>query len=140
MVYLLPGATGDARSVAERLARADEVDAALFREAEMSFALRDGEEIPLEPEHSDWRGRAWHALANPNAGEVLVSAAAGVEFADLAGRHHAGGGSHGSLLDGDSLVPMLTVGGAQPPAAITDVAPLVLKHFGVQAPAYARAA
>ena len=34
---------------------------------------------------------------NPNAGEVLVSAAPGWEFADLAGRHHVGGGSHGSL-------------------------------------------
>ena len=47
------------------------------------------------------------ALANPNAGELIVSAAAGWEFADLAGRHHAGGGSHGSLLTGDSEVPML---------------------------------
>ena len=43
------------------------------------------------------RERAWAALANPNAGELLVSAAAGWEFADLAGRHHAGGGPHGSL-------------------------------------------
>jgi predicted AlkP superfamily pyrophosphatase or phosphodiesterase len=137
MAYLPPER---ARSVAERLARADEVDAALFRESGASFALRDGEEIPLEREHHDWRGRGWHALANPNAGDVIVSAAAGVEFADLAGRHHVGGGSHGSLLDGDSLVPMLTVGGAAPPATITGVAPLVLKHFGVEAPAYARAA
>ena len=34
---------------------------------------------------------------NPNAGELIVSAAAGWEFADLGGRHHAGGGTHGSL-------------------------------------------
>jgi hypothetical protein len=44
------------------------------------------------------------------------------------------------LLDGDSLVPMLVVGSASPPASITGVAPLVLEHFGVEAPAYARAA
>ena len=56
------------------------------------------------------------------------------------GRHHVGGGSHGSLLDGDSLVPMLVVGEAEPPGSITGVAPLVLKHFGVKAPSYARAA
>jgi hypothetical protein len=71
---------------------------------------------------------------------VIVSAASGVELTDLGGRHHAGGGSHGSLLDGDSLVPMLVVGDAPPPPAITGVAPLVLSHFGVRAPAYARAA
>jgi hypothetical protein len=32
------------------------------------------------------------------------------------------------------------VGDASPPASITGVAPLVLKHFGIRAPAYARAA
>ena len=31
----------------------------------------------------------------------------GWEFADLGGRHHLGGGSHGSLVEGDSLVPVL---------------------------------
>jgi hypothetical protein len=71
---------------------------------------------------------------------VIVSAALGVEFADLGGRHHVGGGSHGSLLDGDSTVPMLVVGGAAPPTGIAGVAPLVLEHLGVEAPAYARAA
>jgi hypothetical protein len=140
MVYLLPGAALDARSAAERLAQADGVDAALFREGDAAFALRDGEQIPLAPDDGDWRGRAWQALANPNAGDVIVSAAAGVEFADLGGRHHAGGGSHGSLLDGDSVVPMLVVGAAATPASIMGVAPLVLEHFGVEAPAYARAA
>jgi predicted AlkP superfamily pyrophosphatase or phosphodiesterase len=140
MVYLLPGASLAARSVAERLAETDGIDVVLFRDGDASLAVRDGEEIRLEREDPDWRGRAWQALANPNAGDVIVSAAAGVEFADLGGRHHAGGGSHGSLLDGDSLVPMLVVGSASPPASITGVAPLVLEHFGVEAPAYARAA
>jgi hypothetical protein len=35
---------------------------------------------------------------------------------------------------------MLALGGAQPPASIAGVAPLILRHFGVEAPAYARAA
>jgi len=135
MVY-----TADPRQVAERLARTDGVDIALFREGDASFALRDGGEVEIHREDAGWQGRAARALANPNAGDVIVSASAGVEFADLAGRHHAGGGSHGSLLDGDSLVPMLAVGAGSPPGDIAGVAPLVLEHFGVQAPAYADAA
>jgi hypothetical protein len=140
MVYVLPGAGIESRTIAERLARSDSVDVAIFREDSGCVALRDGQELPLAPEDDGWRGRAWRALANPNAGDVVVSAAAGVEFADLGGRHHVGGGSHGSLLDGDSLVPMLVVGTAAPPLEIAGVAPLVLRHFGIQAPAYARAA
>jgi hypothetical protein len=140
MVYVLPGAPLDARGVAERLAGVDAVDVALFCDEGSAVALRGGEESRIGPEDDGWRGRAWRALANPNAGDVVVSAAPGVEFADLGGRHHAGGGSHGSLLDGDSLVPMLVIGGAQPPREIAGVAPLVLEHFGVEAPAYARAA
>jgi len=75
------------------------------------------------------------ALANPNAGELLVSATEGWELADLGGRHHAGGGSHGSLVAGDSLVPVVTVGLETEVRRITDVAPAVLEHFGVAVPA-----
>jgi hypothetical protein len=75
--------------------------------------------------------RAWAALGNPNAGDLLVSAAPGLEFADLGGRHHVGGGSHGSLEEGDSEVPMISVGLGSPPARIVDVMPRVLEHFGV---------
>jgi hypothetical protein len=82
--------------------------------------------------------RSWAALANPYAGELLVCAAPGWEFADLAGRHHAGGGSHGSLSAGDSEVPLVTMGVDGEPRSITDLAPLVLRHFGVEPPAYAR--
>ena len=87
--------------------------------------------------YPDALARAWAALANPNAGEVLVSAAEGYEFADLGGGHHVGGGSHGSLVAGDTEVPLLTVGVEGTAASIVDVAPLVLSHFGVAAPAYA---
>ena len=40
------------------------------------------------------------------AGEVLVSATEGFEFSDLGGGDHVGGGSHGSLVAGDSEVPL----------------------------------
>ena len=66
-----------------------------------------------------------------------MSAAAGWEFADLAGRHHSGGGSHGSLTTGDSEVPMLAVGLDVLPASIVEVMPAVLDHFTVPAPPYA---
>ena len=79
----------------------------------------------------DGYARAAAALRNPNAGEVLVSAAPGWEFADLGGGHHVGGGSHGSLAASDSEVPMLTVGLGEPPASITGIKGLVLEHFGV---------
>jgi hypothetical protein len=140
MVYILPEAAVEPRAIAERLRSERALDVVLFREGEAAIAFREGEDLILERADGGWRGRAWRALANPNAGDVIVSAAPGVELADLGGRHHAGGGSHGSLLDGDSLVPMLVVGEAQPPRSITAVAPLVLSHFGVRAPAYARAA
>jgi hypothetical protein len=96
--------------------------------------LLDGDDVVATAdldEHPNGRARAAAALRNPNAGEVLVSAAPGFEFLDLAGRHHVGGGSHGSLTAGDSEVPMLTIGLGPPPASITGVAPLILRHLGV---------
>ena len=59
----------------------------------------------LVSDYPDAFARVWAALHDVNAGELIVSAAPGVEFADLAGRHHAGGGSHGSLAAGDSTFP-----------------------------------
>jgi hypothetical protein len=136
---------------AELAARLDgnpAVDVVLWREEGTAVARREGEELRFTPtessgdasilDHPQGRERAWAALANPNAGELLVSAAAGWEFADLGGRHHAGGGSHGSLLAGDSEVPMLTVGLDFQPGSIVEVRPAVLGHFGVAAPPYAR--
>jgi len=109
-----------------------DVGIVLFSEDGRVVARRDGDEdIALLDEVPDGRVRAAAALANPNAGEVLVSAASGWEFDDLAGRHHHGGGSHGSLEAADSEVPMLTVGLGAPPSSITGVKPLVAHHFGV---------
>ncbi|HSP72822.1 MAG TPA: alkaline phosphatase family protein, partial [Gaiellaceae bacterium] len=136
MVYHLRG--GRARELAERLDGTGHL--VLFREDGDVVARLGGEEgIELLDEHPQGRERAAAALANPNAGEVIVSAAPGVEFEDLGGRHHLGGGSHGSIAAGDSLVPMLTVGLGAPPDSITGIAPLVLRHFSVEPPSYGRA-
>jgi hypothetical protein len=153
MVYRLGAAAPAARELAERLDEEESAEAVLFLEEGAAIARREGEELRFVPTLSGWATtgdedllgypggleRAWAALNNPNAGEVIVSAAPGFEFADLAGRHHSGGGSHGSLRRGDSEVPMLTIGVEAQPQSIVEIAPAVLRHFGVAPPAYARA-
>ena len=147
MVY----AEGELAPLATRLDGNESVDVVLYREGKEAVARRDGEELRFARDgerfttsgdtsildHPDGLERGWAALANPNAGELLVSAALSWEFSDLAGRHHSGGGSHGSLLIGDSEVPMLTVGLEVEPRSITAVMPAALEHFGVPLPPYA---
>jgi hypothetical protein len=152
MVYALEPTASDVRDLAERLDEEPAAEVVLFLEDGEAIARRDRAELRFAPDAEGWRtsgdlaildhpdalARVWAALGNPNAGEVLVSAAPGVEFVDLAGRHHAGGGSHGSLAGGDSEVPLLTVGLDWQAESITAIAPLALAHFGVEPPAYAR--
>jgi hypothetical protein len=134
-VYLRPGARVEPAELAQRLDGFAAVDVTLRREGDEVVARRDGADAPVEKlEHPDAAWRARSALANPNAGELLVSAAEGWELTDLGGRHHAGGGSHGSLVTGDSLVPVVSVGLQAELRRITDVAPATLEHFGVAAP------
>ena len=122
----------DPRALAAALDDEPSVGVAAFLEGDRLVARRGGDEDrALLDEYPDGAERAEAALRNPNAGEVLVSAADGWEFVDLAGRHHAGGGSHGSLAASDSEVPMLTVGLGPPPASITGIKHLLLEHFGV---------
>ncbi len=150
-LYRLDAAAPDPRALAERLDGEPSVEVALFAEDGATIARRDGAELILRKaddgvelegdpailDHPDAVERALGAVRCPNAGEVVVSAADGWEFADLGGRHHVGGGSHGSLTSGDSLVPVLTVGLSGPaPGRVVDVAPAVLAHFGVAAPGY----
>ena len=153
MVYRTGKTREDTRELAARLDAEAGVEAALFLEANEAIARRAGEELRFAPAASGWATsgdltllpqpdaleRAWAALRNPNAGELIVSAAEGIEFADLAGRSHLGGGSHGALAAADSEVPLLTVGIDAAPRSITDLAPLALEHFGVEPPAYTRA-
>jgi hypothetical protein len=129
----------DPRRLAEALDGEPAVDVALFLEDGEVVARREGDEdLAILDDYPDGRARAEGALRNPNAGEVLLSAAPGWEFADLGGRSHSGGGSHGALAAPDSEVPMLTVGIDGPtPASITDIKSLLLAHFGL---AVARAA
>jgi len=148
--------TGDGapspRRLAERLDGEPAAGVVLFREDERAVVRRDGAELALRDtdagieldgdpsilDQPDGVARALSALRCPNAGDLVVSAAQGWEFADLGGNHHLGGGSHGSLDEGDSLVPVLAVGlDGRMPSSIVDVAPLVLGHFGVAVPPYA---
>jgi hypothetical protein len=152
---VLPGSRAEPRQLAEHLDGTEAAGAVVFLEEGEAVLRREREELRFAPDGDGWQtsgdeslaadypdalARVWAALQDPNAGELIVSAAPGIEFADLAGRHHAGGGSHGSLTSGDSLVPVLAVGVDAAPASIIDVAPAVLAHFGVDAPAYARPA
>ena len=122
----------DPRRLAEALDGDPSVDVALFLEDGEVVARSHGDEgLGLLDRYPDGLARAEGALRNPNSGEVLVSAAPGYEFVDLAGHHHVGGGSHGSLAAGDSEVPMLTVGLGEPPASITGIKSLLQAHFGV---------
>ena len=136
--------------MAERLDAEPAAEVVLFAEDGATVARRDGSELrildggllegdPSILDQPDAVARARAAVRCPNAGEVVVSAAPGWEFEDLGGRHHLGGGSHGSLVAGDSLVPVIAVGveGMATPTSVVDVAPAVLAHFGVGAPAYA---
>ena len=70
------------------------------------------------------------------AGEVLLTAAAGAEFSDWGGAGHVGGGSHGSLSAGDSHAPLIWSGTEgeleREQWSIADVAPLVAAHFGLR--------
>ena len=152
MVYRLDAAAPSARRLAERLDAEEAAEVVLFREDGAAVARRGGAELRVAATGGGWevsgdaaildfphgRERAWAALANPNAGDVIVSAAPGWEFSDAGGRHHLGGGSHGSLSAGDSEVPLLAVGVTARVESIVEIAPAALAHFGVEPPSYAR--
>jgi hypothetical protein len=122
--------TDEPRIAAASLDAVAAVDTAFFLEDGAVVALRAGDEdTALLDAYPLGRERVEAALRNPNAGEVLVSAALGWEFTDLAGSHHAGGGSHGSLHAGDSTVPMLGIG-IPPPARTIDIKDALLAQLG----------
>jgi type I phosphodiesterase/nucleotide pyrophosphatase len=151
LVAWLSGDNGSSEAVVERGGRelrfrpgSDAVDARGDR-----WDL-DGDPSALEGEVRDGRfesdaypgglSRLWSALAAPNAGDLLVSLADGYECVDWGGATHIGGGSHGALAAGDSLVPLVLVGLDAMPAArsqwsLRDVMDLVMAHFGLAAPA-----
>jgi len=129
-VYLLPAARTDAATLARALDGEPSVEVTLRLEGDDAVVRREGADgCPDELDYPDADVRVRSALANPNAGDLLISAAEGWEFADLGGRHHTGGGSHGSLAAGDSLVPLLTIGIEADIGRITEITPAVLAHF-----------
>ncbi len=155
MLFRLPACRVPARDLAMRLDGVPSADVVLFREDGIAVARRGGAELRFAPEEGGFAldgdeavldlerypnglERSWRALACPNAGEVIVSATEGYEFEDLGGRNHVGGGSHGSLLAGDSTVPLIAAGFEDSPLPpdpqTTDLAPLVLAHFGIEPP------
>jgi type I phosphodiesterase/nucleotide pyrophosphatase len=158
MAYLLPGGDLTASEVAHRFARHPSADVVMWREGAWWAVRHDGGELRFRRGGTteDARGNRWElagdrdlldpavypnaleriegALACEPAGDVIVSARLGDEFADIGGAHHAGGGSHGSLHAEDSLVPVLTAGfetgpalGSQP--SITDLAGVVRREL-----------
>ena len=102
--------------------------------SEAALELEAGAGTVVSETYPDALGRLWSALACPHAGDVLISAARGAEFADWGGADHVGGGSHGALHRDDSEGVLLLCGVAAPEReqwSLTDVTPLVLDHFGV---------
>jgi predicted AlkP superfamily pyrophosphatase or phosphodiesterase len=87
--------------------------------------------------YPDGLARLWSALMSPNAGDLLVSLQEGYECVDWGGATHVGGASHGALLAGDSLGPLVLCGlesgvaEAREQWSLRDVSALVLDHFGV---------
>jgi hypothetical protein len=160
MAYLLPGGRLTASELAHRMSRAAATDVVMWREGAWCAVRREGGELRLRRggDHEDERGNRFSLAGDrdlldpdryPNAleriegilgcgaaGDVIVSARIGYEYADSGGVHHLGGGSHGSLLAEDSFVPLITAGFDHPlelPSlpSITDIQPLARRHFGV---------
>jgi predicted AlkP superfamily pyrophosphatase or phosphodiesterase len=158
MAYMLPSGRLTAGEIAHRFARHRPADVVLWQEGPWFAARRESGELRFRAggDHEDARGGRWSLAGDrdlldpeeyPNAleriagavgcataGDVIVSAAPGVEFRDAGGVAHAGGGSHGSLHASDSLVPLIAAGidvsgllARQP--SITDLAPYVRGHF-----------
>ncbi len=73
------------------------------------------------------------ALEARNGSRVIVSAASGYEYFAEGAPIHPGGGSHGSLEEEDSTVPMIVAGmpvSLEHPRII-DLYPMILRHFGL---------
>jgi Type I phosphodiesterase / nucleotide pyrophosphatase len=79
-------------------------------------------------EYPDALERLLGCLRSPRCGDVVLSATPGYTFGEVSGTFHVGS-DHGSLHASDSNVFVLASGIAAP-RRLTDVAPLLLAHFG----------
>ena len=109
----------------------------------LAIELRDGRLD--DAVYPDGLTRLWSALTAPTAGDLLVSLKQGYECVDWGGATHVGGASHGALLAGDSLGPLVLCGfepgveEAREQWTLRDISALVLGHFGVHDDANMRA-
>ncbi|MDX6623371.1 MAG: hypothetical protein QOE75_1303 [Solirubrobacterales bacterium] len=131
-VCFRPAAAEAAGSVADLRGGSWEIDGDLgVLEARVEDGRLRSEAYP------DPLARVFAALAAPHSGDFVVSLEEGFEAVDWGGVTHAGGGSHGALLAGDSLGPLLFVGcgpesaDAKEQWTLRDVAPAVYEHFGL---------
>jgi hypothetical protein len=153
MLYRLGRSRLTPRELAAMAESDPAADVVCFAEDGWMVARRGGGELRLRPEGRGFEDagdrdllpagdypaaaeRIAGLLGSHRAGDVVVSARPGFEYRDAGGSHHAGGGSHGSLHACDSLVPLIAAGfgsvaalGSQP--SITDIAPMIERHFGV---------
>ncbi|MGB3635572.1 MAG: alkaline phosphatase family protein [Rubrobacteraceae bacterium] len=83
-------------------------------------------------DYPDALERLWGFLHSSRGGDLVLSATPGYTFGEVSGGYHTAS-DHGSLHASDSNVFMLA-SGIEAPRRITDVAPTLLKHFGVGEP------
>lgn len=93
-----------------------------------------GEQIIEFGKFPDAFNRLITALEARSGSKIAVSAASGYEYFAVGAPIHPGGGSHGSLEEEDSTVPMIVAG--MPVnldhARIIDLFPMILNHFGLR--------
>jgi hypothetical protein len=82
-------------------------------------------------DYPDALERLWGCMHTPRCGDVVLSAEPGYTFGEVSGGYHKAS-DHGSLHAEDSNVFVLAggFGGEAAPRRITDVAPMLLDHFG----------
>ena len=83
-------------------------------------------------DYPDALGRLWGCMHAPRCGDLVLSAKPGYTFGEVSGGYHKAS-DHGSLHAEDSNVFVLAGGfgeGERAPRRITDVAPMLLDHFG----------
>jgi hypothetical protein len=82
-------------------------------------------------DYPDALERLWGSVRSPRAGDVVLSASPGSTFGEVNGNFHKES-DHGSLYTDDSSVFSIGLG-LPAPHRITDIAPILLAHFGAGA-------
>jgi hypothetical protein len=88
-----------------------------------------GEELHYG-DYPDALERLWSSVRSPRAGDVVLSASLGYTFGEVNGNFHKKS-DHGSLHADDSNVFSIGLG-LPAPRRLTDVAPVLLAHFGAK--------